>query len=77
MMIMHRKTKTGIVYCQYCEKKHTHIGNLKQHLTGFVGKKCTKIPQEKQGQKYGSTRYKETQELTKETQSKNPNHMEK
>ena len=47
---VHRKTKTGIVYCPYCEKKHTHIGNLKQHLTGFIGKKCIKITQNKTGE---------------------------
>ena len=46
----HRKTKTGVVYCPYCNKKQAHIGNLKQHLTGFIGKKCELIQPGKKGE---------------------------
>ena len=51
LAVMHRKTKIGEVHCPYCEKEHTHIGNLKAHVTGFIGKKCAKIPDNENGLK--------------------------
>ena len=35
---IHRETNTGKVYCPYCKKEQTLIGNLKDHITGFIGK---------------------------------------
>ena len=57
---MHRETNTGKVYCPYCEKENTHIGNLKAHITGFAGRKCKKSPATKPCQKYGKKSYKGT-----------------
>ena len=49
MAALHRRTRTGRVDCPYCGKDNTHIGNLKAHITGYIGRKCKQIPQGKEG----------------------------
>ena len=46
---MRRMANTGKVYCPYCSKGDTRMGNLKAHITGFVWGKCNQIQADKTG----------------------------
>ena len=62
---MRRKTNTGEVYCPYCNKEHKHMGNLKAHITGFVGGNAHKYHLERLVQKYGMKLLNEIHDKTR------------
>ena len=49
LAVMRRHADTGKVICPYCGKKEKHIGDLKLHIVGYIGRKCKKIPNARNG----------------------------
>ena len=48
LAVVHWRTKIGKVLCTYCKKEEQHMGNLKMHILGYIGK-CKQTPLGKTG----------------------------